>query len=190
VTTLFENPLPIAVVGGLVALVALLVFLSRRNGKSLAALIAIVAITLALLVIERLVVTDLEQIEAEILGMADAIEANDVAGVVEHIDPAAAKIRADIEALMPQVKWSVANAASITVTLDDDANPPAASSRFRAFMQGAHSRTGLQVAYINQQVDMAWIKRDGRWLMEGYTAYYDGQPIDAASSAAANRPVP
>jgi hypothetical protein len=188
-SVLLENPLPIAVAGGLVALVALLVFLSRRSGASLAALAAIVAITLALVGVERFVVTDREQIEAETLGMADAIEANDVAGVLDHIDPAAATIRTDVEALMPQVKWSVANAASITVTLNEGADPPTASSRFRAFLQGIHSRSGMQVPYINQQVDMTWVNRDGRWLMDGYTAYHDGKPIDAVSSASANRPV-
>jgi hypothetical protein len=189
-SSLWENPLPIAVIGALVALVALLVFLSRRSGRSLAALVAVVAITLVMVLVERLVVTDRELIEAEILGLADAIEANDLAGVLSHIDPTAAAIRSDIQALMPQVKWSVANAASITVTVDEGSDPPTASSQFRAFMQGIHGRTGLQVPYINEQVDMTWIKRDGRWVMDGYTAYKDGQPIDAVSSAAANRPVP
>jgi hypothetical protein len=75
------------------------------------------------------------------------------------------------------------------VTVDEGSDPPTASSQFRAFMQGIHGRTGMQVAYINQQVDMTWVRRDGRWLMESYTAYYDGQPIDATGSAAANRPV-
>ena len=48
----------------------------------------------------------------------------------------------------------------------------------------------MQVAYFNQQVDIHWVKRGDRWLMDGYTAYYDGQPIDAVESAAGNRPVP
>jgi hypothetical protein len=189
-STFLENPLPVAVAGGLIALVALLVFLSRRSGASLAALAVVMAITLALVGVERFIITDREQIEAETLGLADAIEANDVAGVLDHIDPAATQIRADVEALMPHVRWSVANAASITVTLNEGADPPTASSRFRAFLQGIHSRSGVQVPYINQQVDMTWVNREGRWLMDGYTAYYDGKPIDAVSSASANRPLP
>jgi hypothetical protein len=146
-------------------------------------------ITAGLILAERLVVTDREQIETATHGLADAIQANSVTGVLAYIDPAAAKIRGDVEALMPQVKWSLANAGSLEVTVDADADTPTATSRFRAFLQGVHSRSSMPVAYLNQRVDMQWVKQGDRWLMEGYTAYYDDQPIDAASSAAANRPV-
>lgn len=186
---LLENPLPIAVVGGLVTLVALLVFLSRRNTPSLVVLAAIVALVVMLLVVERVVVTDAEQIEFATLAIGDAIEANDAAGVIEYTDPAAEKIRADVQALMPVIKWTVANPASIEVTLNEGTDPATASSQFRAFLQGIHQASGQQVPYINQRVDMTWVKRGDRWLMSGYTAYYNDRAIDAVSSASANRPV-
>jgi hypothetical protein len=188
-TTLLETPLPVAVVGGLLALTALLVFLSRRTSGSLAALAIVVAITAGLILAERLVVTDREQIETATHGLADAIQANSVTGVLAYMAPDAAKIRGDVEALMPQVKWSLANAGSLEVTLNEGVDPPTATSQFRAFLQGVHSRSGMPVAYLNQRVDMQWVKQGDHWLMESYTAYYDDQPIDAAGSAAANRPV-
>lgn len=189
-TLLFENPLPIAVVGGLLATLALVVFLARRTGASLAALVGVVAVTLLLVLVERLVVTDREQVENALDGMLAAIQANDVPATIEFIDPAAAKIRTDAQALMPQIKVEVANAGSVEVTVDDAAEPPTAMSRFRAFLHGTHGASGALVGYINQQVDLHWVKRGDRWLIDDYTAYYEGNPIDAVGSARGNQPVP
>ena len=50
--------------------------------------------------------------------------------------------------------------------------------------------SGTPIGYINQRVDLHWVKRGDRWLIDDYTAYFDEQPIDAVGSAAGNRPVP
>jgi hypothetical protein len=189
VTTLLENPLPIAVAGGLFATLALVVFLSRRNLTSLVALVGVVLATLLLLLVERVVRTDREVVESSLQAAMDAIEANDLPGALEIIDPAAADIRADAETLMPLVKWTTANAASIETTVDDTAQPPTATTRFRAFLNGVHEQSGMAVGYVNQQVDVHWIKRGDKWFVNDYTAYFDGKPIDAMGSAAQNRPV-
>jgi hypothetical protein len=190
VTTLFENPLPVLVAGGLLAVLALVVFLARRSGAALLALVGVIALTLLLVLVERLVVTDREHVENALAGVLDAIEANDVSATVEFIDPAAAKIRADAQALMPQIKVEAANAAAVDVTVDDAAQPPAAIARFRAYLHGTHTASGTPVGYINQQVDLHWVKRGDRWLIDDYTAYFEGEPIDAVGSARGNQPVP
>jgi hypothetical protein len=187
---LFENPVAIAVIGGLAATVALVVFLSRRSLGPLIALGSIIGLTLVLLVVERSVVTDREAVEYGLEDVLAAIEANDVQGVLAHIDQAAAGVRADVEALMPQIKVTNANAGGILVKVRPEENPPTATVMFRAFLQGTHGSSGMGVAYINQRVDIAWVKRGDRWLISDYEAYYDNQPIDAVNSARGNRPQP
>ncbi len=187
---LLENPLTICAVGALLATVALVVFLARRSLASLVTLTGIVLLTLAALGVERYVVTDREQVQASVAAMLAAIEANDAPGVVAWIDPAAKRMRADAAALMPQIKVEKARAlGKAAVRIDGSAQPPRAACTFRAFLQGVHAKSGMQVGYFNQQVDIQWVKRGERWLMDGYTAYYDGKPIDAVQSAAGNRPV-
>lgn len=188
-TWLTENPLPIAVAGVLLAALAAIAFSARRNLGSLVALAGVVAATLLLLAVERLVVTDREQVETTLSDLMAAVEANDVPAALAFIDPAAADMRADAEALMPTVRVDKARATGVEVELHEQANPPTATSRFRGILLGLHSRLGMQVAYVNQQVDVQWIKRDGRWLADGYTAYFDGKPIDVVGSARSNRPV-
>jgi dihydroxyacetone kinase DhaKLM complex PTS-EIIA-like component DhaM len=187
---LLENPLPIAVVGALAAVLAGIVFMARKSLGSLAALVGALVVTLALLAVERFVVTDREEVENSLLGVMAAIRANDAPGLLAFIDLGAAKVRADAESLMPQMRIEVANAASVETTLDPAPLPTTATSRFRAFLHGTHERSGTPIAYVNQQVDLQWAKRGDRWVITGYTAYFDGQPIDAVSSAAGNRPVP
>jgi hypothetical protein len=190
VTTLFENPLPILVVGGLLATFAVIVFLARRSSASLAALVAVLALTAVMLVVERVVVTEREQVEVALTTMLDAIESNDIPGAVACVDPAATSIRRDIEALMPLMKVEAANSASEQITLEESAQPPTATSQFQAYLRAQHQKSGLPVAYLNQRVDLHWVKRGDQWLLDDYTAYWEGQPIDAVSSASGNRAVP
>jgi hypothetical protein len=92
---------------------------------------------------------------------------------------------------MPEFK--VENAGSgrnITVTLDEFANPMTAKSTSRAFFTATHARLGRLPPYVNQQVDLEWVKNGDKWLLNGYTAYLDGKPIDASASVRASRPVP
>jgi hypothetical protein len=189
-TLLLEHPTPIIVAGSLAALVALMAFVSRRSGGALAALAVIAAITVALVIVERVVVTPREEVENAVASLLDAVEANDVDRVIAAIDPTAANVQADAKALMPQIKVEVANADDLDILVEPGANPPRARAAFQAYLRGTHVRSGAPVAYINQRVELTWIKRGDRWALADYAAYWQGQPINAVSSAAGNSPVP
>jgi len=188
-TIFVENPLAIIVLGGVLATFAGIVFLARRTGASLLALVGIIVGTLLLVVLERFLVSDREQIENGVEAVVAAVEANDIAGVLEWIDPAAVNVRGDIQSLMPLVKVEKARVMG-TIDVQVDGSPAQAVSSFRAFLDGVHGSSGMRVAYFNQRVDVNWIKKDDRWLITGYTAFYNEEPIDAVGSARGNRPVP
>jgi hypothetical protein len=190
-TTLFENPIPILVAGGLAVTIAIIVYVSTRSGAAFAAVVAAIALTLALLAVEHFVVTEREQVEDAVADVIAAVKANDMQGVLDHTDPAAAKVRAEVQSLMPEIKVNTASSSGRTdVTLDEGAQPLTATTRIVANLVGIHGKSGVQVLYLNQRVDMHWIKRDGRWKLDDFTAYYEGQPIDAAGSARGNVAVP
>ena len=75
---LCENPSAIVVVEALAALMAGIVFQAKRTGAALAALVAVIVATAALLAVERFVKTDREQVRVSLHDMLEAIEANDV----------------------------------------------------------------------------------------------------------------
>lgn len=189
-TLLSENAVAIAVLGVLATTVALVVFLARRNVAALAALVAAIGATGLLLVVERLVVTDREAVAAAVEEVLDAIESNDVPGLLAWIDPAAANVKADAERLMPLVKVKTANAAAADVDVNAAANPPTAAVQFRAYLHGVHATSGTPLLYANQRVDLEWVKRDDGWRITAYQAYYDDVAIDAVGSVRGNRPQP
>jgi hypothetical protein len=190
-TFVTENGLGIAVIGGLVVTLTLVFFMARRTGASLSAFAAAVGATIGLLAIEWFVQTDREQVASAVHGIYAAVDQNDVEGVLVLIDPKATQIRADVQALMPSVKVeSAGSGRNIEIALDESATPMTATTTSRAFLNGTHVQTGHPVPYVNQRVDMEWVKNGDQWLLKGYTAYFDGKPIDAVNSARTNRAVP
>jgi hypothetical protein len=186
-----ENELGIAVIGGLAITLTLVFFMTRRSGESLGAFAAAVGATIGLLAIEWFVQTDREQVAAAVHGIYAAIDRNDVDGVLAYVDPNAKSIRSDVQALMPMVKVeSAGSGRNVEVNLNESASPMTATSTSRAFLNGTHVQSGHPVPYVNQRVDLEWLKDGDQWLLTGYTAYYDGKPIDAVNSARTNRAVP
>jgi hypothetical protein len=192
-TFFMENGLAIAVIGGLATTLTLVFFMARRTGGSLSALAAVVAATIVLLAIERFVQTDQEQVVSAVHNIYAAVDQNDVEGVLALIDatPSEAQLRDQVKALMPMVKVeSAGSGRNVEVTLNESATPMTATTSSRAFLNGTHVQTGHPFPYVNQRVDMQWVKNGDQWLLKGYTAYFDGKPIDAVNSARTNRPVP
>jgi hypothetical protein len=190
-TFFMENGLAIAVIGGLATTLTLVFFMARRTGGSLSALAAAVAATIVLLAIERFVQTDREQVVSAVHDIYAAVDQNDVEGVLALIWLGAENVRSDVQALMPSVKVeSAGSGRNVEVTLNETADPMTATSTSRAFLNGTHVQSGHPVPYVNQRVDLEWIKIGDQWLLKGYTAYFDGKPIDAVNSARTNRPVP
>lgn len=192
-TFFMENGLAIAVIGGLAITLTLVFFMARRTGGTLSALAAAVAATIVLLAIERFVQTDQEQVVSAVHDIYAAVDQNDVDGVLALIDatPSEAQLRDQVKALMPMVKVeSAGSGRNVEVTLNEAATPMTATTSSRAFLNGTHIQTGHPVPYVNQRVDMEWVKNGDQWLLKGYTAYFDGKPIDAVNSARTNRPVP
>ena len=187
---LTENGLAIGIIGGVACTAALVFFLARRTGGSLAVLAGVLAATCLMLLVERVIETDREQVATAVANVYNAVKANDVAGVLALVDPAATSIRSDIQTLMPMIKVEKANTmGTVEIDVDETSTPPTAVSTSNAFLDGVHGSSGMRVAYFNQRVDLKWVKQGDRWLLDGYTAYYEGQPIDAVGSARTNRAV-
>jgi hypothetical protein len=185
-----EKPVALAVLGAICAIFPLLVFLSRRTLGSLFALAGVLVLTLGLILVERLIVTDREAILTQQQGVLAAVEANDLRKTLTYIDPAAAAVRSDAQTLMPQVKVNRARRlGDVEVKLDPTSNKADATTTFRGFLEGVHTGSGLHFGYMDQ-VDIHWAKQNEKWLITGYTAYHNNHPINAVSSIKSKRPVP
>ncbi len=175
---LLENPVPIYAVGAVLATLCGLAFVARRNLPSLLAFVGVVAATLLLVLVERLVVTNREQVEAAVVDILLAIEENDLPTVLTMIDPAAAEVRDDAETLMPLVRVEDTGATSLRVKVDTTAESLTAVAKFRGKVDGIHRSSGQRVFYF-EEVHLFWVKREGRWLVVDYQVHTGEMPIDA-----------
>jgi hypothetical protein len=137
---LYEDPTMLLVIGGFIeASLAVGLWMSGRG--VLVFWMAGVAILIGLgIAVERMVVTDVEQIQAAFDAAADAGEANDAEGVVAHIDASdrasAASLRAFIRSNMALVAIESVSLYGLGVTIEEGAAPRQAQARFRLHVVG------------------------------------------------------
>ena len=166
---LFEDPTTLLVAGLLIE--ALLVVALVKTGRAILvlAMVGVLAIMGLGLLVERLVVTDREQIEATLDGVASALEANDVEGVLRYIDPAASGMRANVRAALAGVHVTDARVYDLEVDVNHHAKPPTAQADFTGRVKGNYrgeSADGEGMVLRKFTVDFR--QQDGRWLMTAY----------------------
>lgn len=172
---LAEDPLLIWLLGALFLTAALVVYFQLRTRQALSAVIGVILVTALLLVGEQLWVTPREAVVATLYDMADAIEVNDTPATLAFADPAAADLRADIQALMPQWKFARANIISPPeVTLNLSSQPRRATATFRAIVQVANAQTSLSAPY-SDDLTVELVELNGRWLVTDYATSRDVQ---------------
>src|ERR1700760_752950 len=106
---LAENALPIWVGGAIALTLAGVVYFQTRSKQAFYSILAVVAITAALLLYNWLVETPREAVEKALYRLAATVEANDVPGTLATLSPHTdAALRKDVETLMPQVHIEMA----------------------------------------------------------------------------------
>jgi hypothetical protein len=185
-TLFLENPLPVWGLGAVALAIAAIIYFANKSGRSLGGVVAVIVATAVLLYIERQVITPSEEVEQAVVEIMDAIQANDVPGVLALIDPSATKVRTDAETVMPQMRVNSTGNSSLRVELDESASPAKATSFFRGKIDGVHSRTGARAFYFDQ-VEVDWQKNGDKWLVVDYRAKFRGKPISAAEGIRAVR---
>jgi hypothetical protein len=169
-TYLAENALAIWMGGAVVVTLALVVYWQLRSTRALVGVVAAVAVTAVLLVASWLIVTPREAVSHALYGLAAAVEANDLAGVLSHIAPAAAQVRTDAETLMPLVEVEKARVVDAPqIDLEPTRDPSRAVVRFRALVQATVRRNGERGAAMDD-LTVNFVREDDRWLVESYTA--------------------
>lgn len=98
-----ENPLAIGLGGAALTALMLILLLQTARAAFLYATIGVVVLTAALLLNERRVVTEREQVKQTLFDIAAALEANDVERVMDHVSTSSAGVRQQGQAAMKRV---------------------------------------------------------------------------------------
>ena len=164
-TNLLEDPTPIILAGiAIEALLGIALVVTRR-GVVLLPMALVALLTVAGVIIERLVVTDAEQVEAVIEAGRSATEKNDVEAALRLVAPAAEDIRRDAKDVFAHVKFAEMKVRGLKITVNLQTRPPTAHAEFTA-LATFDSQQG-NVPYRNHvaAVSVDFHRVDTHWLV-------------------------
>jgi hypothetical protein len=166
---LVENPWPGLLVAAFIELA--LGILLVRGGRAwvIIAMAGVLVAAVAFVVIERLVVTDKEEIENSLEMVAGALEAHDVPGVLATLAPEFPR-RAEVERVLARFEVSQARVGSdLEVRFNPLTNPPSATAYFTGHLEGKDLRGQLPYEHLIRKFKIVF-RRDGdRWVIADYS---------------------
>jgi hypothetical protein len=165
-TAIFESPLPVILIGLFAEALLAVVFLNTRKGAILAAMGGVLAFVLVGVLVEHLVVTEREQVEAALYGGAQALEHNDRDAVMSYISPEAETLRSRVHAEWPDAYViTQVKIRNLQIKTNHLTSPPTAQARFDAVIYGYFRNITSESPYPID-VNMEFRQEDGRWLVD------------------------
>ena len=172
---LFENPLPVLFLGVLAtAVLAGILYMTGRISV-LIALIGSVLLCGVLLLVERLVVTEAEQVDLILESIARAIQRNDLNDALQYISTSAPEVRESAKQRLPRMIISSATITSrIDVKVSRGKSRLTAVARFTARIVGNDKQGYVQDGHYVRFFIVRLRKEKGMWRV---TDYEERDPI-------------
>jgi len=177
-TTLIENPWPLILAGIFAEAVLGLILFRTGRGAIIWLMAAVLLLVAAGLGLERLVVTDLERVEAVLDGAAAALASNptgdDLGRMLdEYIAPSAGTTRNLLSWALGRVEFTAIKITHLEISINRLTSPATAEADMTAYV-GFRDRTG-QIPYEGRSVSFTMkLQREtpDRWLITGH-AWHD-----------------
>ncbi len=167
-TWLFEQSLPILVMGGIVAAALVTGFLKTGRRLLLAGALGVVVLVAALLIVEQMTVTDRELVEQTLFEIASAVERNDIEGALRHVSPDAPGV-AHARSEFPRIQFKEVDIKpNLEIDVFPETTPPTAEARFNVVVT---ANVGLGDNRYPRYVEVTFIKEGDRWVVHDYSHY-------------------
>jgi ketosteroid isomerase-like protein len=177
-SALVENPIFWIAVTVLLEAILAIALVRTGRGALIGAMIAVLVLGAAGLLLERVVVTEREEVEAAFVEIAAALERNDVPGVMARLAPEAGQLRTEASNRMPRVEISDARIRDLKVSFNRHANPPTARAQFKAIVEGRDKQGEVPYEHFIRQFSVGLRREGDRWLLTDYTSF---DPLDPDS---------
>ena len=166
---LFEKPFLIGVLGAIAVVVLGFLWLQTARRSVLYVLGVTLSVTIAAVIMAKLVVTDREAVEMTLNDIAASVARNDVPAVLEWIHPEAHGVRSQAQAEIPRYEFQeVKVKPNLEITFDKLDQPTEAVAKFNVLVMGS-DRSGL---FKNRRVPRYCIvtfrKHENSWRVFAY----------------------
>lgn len=186
-TNLLEDPTPIILAGIAIEAVLGIALVVTRRGVLLLAMSGAAVLCLIGVVIERVVVTDREQIAATIEAGRLAVEGNDARATLDLIDPAAVELRGDVERAFAEARFTEIKVRALKIRVTPEAQPPEGQADFTAVAAFDTRRGTMPYRNIVVTVSVALKRRGDRWLVTEVNDVQAGLGKETAPSSSFGR---
>ncbi len=168
-TVLVETPVPILVLGVLAGAVLGWLYITLGRKEYLFGLGGVVAVVLAGVLVERLVVTEREQIEAVLDAGAAAVQANDISRAESLLSAGGlAKVRPIVRRYAALVEFEQVHIRNIQIEINDLVDPPTAYVTLDATAHFRHRLEGFPYRSYSGTVHLELVKEPEGWKVEDY----------------------
>jgi len=131
-TTLVENPMPVILFGVVAEAVLGIILLMSGRGVVLWAMAGVLVLVLGGVGLERLVVTEWEQVEATLEGAAAALQANDqtrLLGSEEYLAESAVETRERVRYALNRIEFTKVKITDLEIKINRLTSPPTATAQ-------------------------------------------------------------
>ena len=162
---LFENPMPILLMGGLTAAILIGVMFTTGRGVFLFAGLGVLCLTGVGVLVEWAVVTETEEVEIALYAARSDLEANDLDALLAHLAPDADDVQSLARSTLRSFEIDRAVVGSdLEIVVNKLTSPPSARATFLGKVS-AKSRRGESLGNYLARVEVKLVRAGDAWLI-------------------------
>ncbi len=128
-----------------------------------------VLLALAVLLVQQLVVTDREQVEATLHEIAGHVRRNDLDAVLRYVDPQSPRVADQARAEFPRYEFDeVTIKRNLEIAVDRQHQPPKAVAEFNVTVVVSEKSGAFQNQRVPRFAVVTFLLRDGKWRVADY----------------------
>ena len=167
-TSFVESPWPSLVLG--IGLEVVLAIALVRTGRAaiIAAMVVVLALTVGMIVLERVVVTEFEEVEVALDAVARALESGDVETVLASFSSKCPRL-GEVESALSRFTVREAHiGGDLEVRINRLTHPPSATTYFTGRVEGKDKRAVVPYEHMIRKFKVTLHKQGNRWLIADY----------------------
>ena len=172
-TAIFENPLPLLFVGIVVEAILITLFYGMQKKVWLVPIAGVLLAMVALVIVERVVVTEREEVEHTVDQIAAALRANDTNAVLSHLSDSARESRSRAKWAMGRIEINSVKVSGLEITVNRLTSPPSAKAVFSGVIRFKDRKKEYPYKAYGSKFEVELRKEGGRWKV---TAHSESNP--------------
>lgn len=166
---LFENPYPLAAIGGLMLVMLAGGFLQTQKKQLLLGMLAVALLIAGLFIIEQFVITPGEEVAMTLHEIAADLEINNLDGVIRHISESSPQLERDARGRLRGVTLErVKIKRNLKIEVTPPSNPQTANARFNCVVVGSDKGGMMGKRHGAFFFDVNLRKEQGKWRVSAY----------------------